>query len=112
MPAKLLSCILLAASISSCSIAAVNSRTAYWRAETDTHLPIGATKRQAEEFFAARGVELKCCVTAPPGPTFHFTIERNVGRNFLMEYDVVVLVKISATERVESISVQRWGVGL
>ncbi len=98
--------------LAACSTTAVDARMTYWRTETAARLPLGATKAQAEEFFTARGAELKCCVTAPPGPKFHFINERRVGSGFLMEYDVVVLVEISASDKVTSVSVQRWGIGM
>jgi hypothetical protein len=98
--------------LAACSTAAVDARMTYWRTETAARLPLGATKAQAEEFFKARGAELKCCVTAPPGAKFHFINERKVGSGFMMEYDVVVLVEISGTDNVTSVSVQRWGVGM
>jgi hypothetical protein len=98
--------------LTACSTTAVDARMTYWRAETAAQLPLGATKAQAEEFFTARGAELKCCVAAPPGPKFHFINERKVGHGFMMEYDVVVLVQISDADRVESVLVQRWGIGL
>jgi hypothetical protein len=98
--------------LAGCSTTAVDARMTYWRTETAARLPLGATKAQAEEFFTARGAELKCCVTAPPGPKFHFINERKVGHGFMMEYDVVVLVQISDADRVESVLVQRWGIGL
>jgi len=98
--------------LSGCSTTAVDTRIHYWEKETSANLPIGSTKLQAQEFFRARGAELNCCVSAPPGPSYHLMIERKVGHHFLMEYDVVVLVEISSAEKVASISVQRWGVGL
>lgn len=98
--------------LTGCSSTAVDARLKYWRTETAAQLPVGVSKRQAEEFFTARGVELKCCVTAPPGPKLHFVNERKVGNGFMIEYDVVVLVEISAADKVESVSVQRWGIGL
>ena len=98
--------------LTGCSTAAVDARLNFWKTETAKQLPIGSTKAQAEAFFALRGVELKCCVKAPPGPTFHYINERKVGHGFMIEYDVVVLVEMSSTDTVASVSVQRWGIGM
>ena len=100
-------CLLLAA----CSTSRVDERMSYWRAEVAGHLPVGTAKPQAEAFFAARGAKLECCVRSS-GPWLHFARERNVGRLLWTEYDVVVEVEFSADEKVASVSVRRWGVGL
>ncbi|MFZ6820097.1 hypothetical protein [Undibacterium sp. Ji22W] len=97
--------------LTACSTTAVNTRMQYWRDEIKMQLPIGTNKRQAEEFFAARGAELKCCVSMSRDKKFHYISERKVGYSLLMEYDVVVLVEISSAENVTSVSVQSWGMG-
>jgi hypothetical protein len=108
----LAACYLLITLLSGCATTAVDTRIHYWEKETSANLPIGSSKLQAQEFFKARSAELKCCVSAPPGPTFHLVHERKVGHGFLMEYDVVVLVEISNTDQVAAVKVQRWGLGL
>ena len=103
---------LVASLLGACTTSRVDERIAYWRAETAAHLPAGATRQQAEAFFAARGTTLKCCTSQPPGPQMHFASERNVGRLLWAEYDVAVLVAFSPEQTVTSVKVERWGVGL
>lgn len=94
-----------------CSTSRVDERIAYWKTETTVHLPIGATKQQAEEFFSGRGASLKCCVRQPPGPDYHYVLERNLGRTLWTRYDVVVLVQFSAENKVADVKFNRWGIG-
>ena len=95
-----------------CSTSRVDERIAYWKTQTTAHLPIGASKQQAEEFFLGRGASLKCCTRQPPGPEYHYVNERNVGRVLWTEYDVAVLVQFSAESKVVDVRFERWGVGL
>ena len=86
---------------------------AYWDAEMRQHLPPGTAFSEAQQFFAARGLTLTCCVSGPPGAAkYYFAKERKVGRVFFTEYDVAVLVGLSASQQVETVRVERWGVGL
>jgi hypothetical protein len=39
-------------------------------------------------------------------------MERNVGRYFIVEYSVAVVVEVSPDDRVMRVDVERWGVGL
>jgi hypothetical protein len=85
----------------------------YWDAETHAHLPAGTSLADAEQFFATRGLTLACCVSGPPGASkYYAATERKVGRFLFTEYDVAILVALSGTQRVESVRVERWGVGL
>lgn len=101
----------LALTSAGCTTYKVDQRIAYWQAEVAQGLPMGALKADAEAFFAARGTPLICCVRSE-GPWYHMATERNVGRAIIMEYDVAVLVEIGDDQRVRSVRVQRWGVGL
>jgi hypothetical protein len=47
----------------------------------------------------------------PPNPEQHYVLERKVGRNFWIEYDVAVLVEFSSSGEVLAVRVERWGVG-
>jgi hypothetical protein len=105
--------LLLTSAISGCSLGRVNQRMLYCEAEIRDHLPIGTPVGEAERFFDARGLKLTCCVSGPRGaPKFYFAKERQVGRFFFTEYDVVILVALSSSQRVESMRVERWGIGL
>jgi hypothetical protein len=76
-------------------------------------LPPGSTLQQANEFFSSRGSSLRCCVRSPPQiPQAYYVLEHNVGFFLLTTYDVAVLVTLSDTDKVQSVKVQRWGVGL
>lgn len=98
--------------LTACSTAAVNTRMDYWREAVNQQLPIGASKAQAEAFFAERGAALKCCVSMSREKNFHYISERKVGYSLFMDYDVVVLVEFSSEEKVTSVKVQSWGIGL
>ncbi|MBC3874838.1 hypothetical protein [Undibacterium flavidum] len=104
--------VLFLLALTACSTAAVNTRMQYWRDEVKLQLPIGTSKRHAEEFFATRGVKLICCVSMSHDKKFHYINERKVASSLLMDYDVVVLLEISPEETVTSVSVQSWGIGL
>jgi hypothetical protein len=96
-----------------CSLDRVNERVSYWDAETRAHLPVGTSLADAEQFFATRGLTLTCCVSGPPGaPKYYSATERKVGRLLFTEYDVAILVALGDSQRVESVRVERWGVGL
>jgi len=77
-----------------------------------THLPAGTSLTDAEQFFASRGLSLKCCVQAPPGPQYHFALERKVGYFVFTQYDVAILVAVDGTQHIKDAHVERWGVGL
>ena len=99
--------------LAGCSTALVDERLAYWRSSTKESLPPGTPLQEAKAFFASKGIELRCCVSSPPQlMNAYFTLERNVGRSFFMEYDVVVLVILTPDQRIEEVKVQTWGVGL
>lgn len=104
--------ILVAVLLAGCSTARVDERMSYWRTQTAAQLPAGTPKAQASAFFESRGVPLKCCVSERRNQWLHFAAERGVGRSLWTTYDVVVLVELSADDRVTDIRVQRWGVGL
>jgi hypothetical protein len=108
-----LSLLVLVALLDGCSLGRVNERMAYWDAKTRQHLPPGTAFSEAQQFFATRGLTLACCVSGPPGAgKYYFAKERKVGRFFFTEYDVAVLVALSASQKVETVRVERWGVGL
>jgi hypothetical protein len=97
----------------SCTTGRVATRLSYWTSETRDHLPIGTKLPDAERFFEARGLQLRCCVSAEPDlPKSYFAVEHDVGRLLWMQYNVAVLVRISDAGQVESVRVQRWGLGL
>jgi hypothetical protein len=102
----------LIAFLAACSTVAVNQRVAYWQGETERYLSSSSTLAQAEEFFVARGLKLVCCVSQPPGPAHHYALERSVGQLLWTEYHVAVLVELTDTQRVRSVRVERWGIGL
>ena len=105
--------IVIALSIAGCSTHRVKERISYWESETGRYLPQGSTLQQAEEFFSSRGSKLMCCMRSPPQiPEAHYVLERKIGYALWMEYDVAVLVIVSDDQRVQSVKVQRWGVGL
>jgi hypothetical protein len=102
----------LLALLEGCTLGRVNDRVAYWDAETRQHLPSGTALSEAQQFFAARGLTLACCVSGPPGAAeYYFAKEGKVGRFFFTEYDVAVLVALSPSQQVETVRVERWGVG-
>ena len=106
-------CILSLLCLSGCTTGRVAARMSYWTSETQAHLPVGTELADAERFFEARGLQLRCCVDAEPDvPKSYIASERNVGRLLWMEYSVAVFVRISATGRVEDVRVVRLGVGL
>lgn len=104
--------IVLLISAAGCTTARVDDRMAYWRAETERFLPVGATMQQANEFFHSHGLELTCCVSGPQLDHAHMALERKAGRLLWTEYDVAILVDFSASQKVENVRIQRWGVGL
>ena len=97
--------------VTGCATARVDERIAYWNTEVAANLPIGASRQQAEGFFASRGTALKCCVTPPNGKNYSLAFEHKVGRMLWMEYDVAVLVLFAPDDKVAEVSVERWGVG-
>jgi hypothetical protein len=105
--------LLLAAVLASgCSLGRVNERMAYWDTETRTHLPAGTALADARQFFAARGLALRCCVSGSPGAgKYYVAREPKVGRFLFTEYDIAVLVALTASQQVASVRVERWGVG-
>ena len=103
--------LLVSALVSACSTSRTDQRIAYWKVETAAHLPMGSPKRQAEDFFSSRGASLTCCMRQPPGPDYHFAVERHVGSMLWMEYDVAVLVRFSAEGQVNEVKVERWSPG-
>ena len=108
-----LSLLVLLALLDGCSLGRVNERMTYWDTETRQHLPRGTAFSEAQQFFAARGLTLACCVSGPPGAAkYYFAKERKVGRFLFTEYDVAVLVALGASQQVETVRVERWGVGL
>ena len=108
-----LSLVVLLALVEGCTLGRVRDRMAYWDAETRQHLPPGTTLSEAQQFFATRGLALACCVSGPPGAAkYHFAKERKVGRFLFTEYDVAVLVALSPSQQVETVRVERWGMGL
>ena len=111
-PRRALAALALALPLVACTSYRVDQRLAYWRAETAAHLPVGTNKSEAEAFFAARGVTLRCCVSERPDQPLHFIREADVGSALWMRYDVVVLVDFAGGPTVARVSVQRWGVGL
>jgi hypothetical protein len=99
--------------VAGCSMDRVNERVAYWDTETHAHLPTGTTLADAKQFFASRGLALTCCVSGPPGaPKYYSAMDRKVGRSLFTEYDVAILVAMNDAQRVETVRVERWGVGL
>ncbi len=108
-----LSLVAVSTVLAACSLGRVNTRVTYWATETRAHLPVGASLDDVRRFFAARGLRMNCCVSAPPGGSrYYFALERKVGRFVFTEYDVAVLIAFTSDERVESVRVERWGVGL
>jgi hypothetical protein len=103
----------VAIALGGCTIGRVNERVAYWSRTTAEKLPPGSTLQDAKDLFAAAGLEFVCCVSAEPQlkPSW-YAMERNVGRYFIVEYSVAVLVEVSPDDRVVRVDVERWGVGL
>ncbi len=66
----------------------------------------------ASAVFKAQGVDLRCCTSGPDFRDAYVAIERKVGRSFLIEYDVAVIVEVAPGEKIQRVRVQRWGVGL
>jgi hypothetical protein len=95
-----------------CSMGRVDARMDYWNSETKANLPRGISFEEAESFFRQRGVPLTCCVSGPVGaPQYYLATERKVGRFLFTEYNVVVLVALTPGRTVQSVRVERWGVG-
>ena len=96
-----------------CTTYLLEEHISYWKTETEKYLPVGSTLQEAQDFFAGRGIELRCCVSAPPEITnAYFALERKVGRVLWTQYDVAILVDVSETQKVERTRVQAWGMGL
>jgi hypothetical protein len=113
-PALALLMIAVLATVSGgCTIGRVNERVAYWSKTTAQKLPPGSTLQDAKDLFAAAGLTFVCCVSAEPDlkPSW-YAMERNVGRYFIVEYSVAVLVEVSPDDRILRVGVERWGVGL
>ncbi len=109
----ILSLVAVATFLSACTLGRVNTRVTYWTTETHAHLPVGTSLDDAQRFFATRGLSMRCCVSGPPGASrYYFATDRRVGRFIFTEYDVAVLISFTSDERVESVRVERWGVGL
>jgi hypothetical protein len=96
--------------LSSCTMGRVHDRMSYWTKQTHDNLPSGTSLADAEKFFTAHGLKLACCVLNPDKQ--YFALERKVGRFFITEYDVAILVTLSDTQQVAAVEVERWGVGL
>ena len=76
-----LSLLVVSALLSGCALGRVNERVAYWETETHAHLPAGTPLSEAQQFFAARGLDLTCCVSGPTGASKYYSaMERKVGR--------------------------------
>jgi hypothetical protein len=95
-----------------CSTGRVNERVAYWSKITADEVHAGSTLEHAQTVLASHGLPLRCCVSGPDNKQSYFALENNVGRFFLTEYSVVVIVNASKDGRMEDARVERWGVGL
>ena len=95
-----------------CSTGRANSRVEYWVEQTRDHLPVGTRLVDAERFFAARGLKLKCCMSGPDIDNAYSAMERNAGRFVFTEYSVLIVVDVSPDGLVNRVRVQRIGVGL
>ena len=112
MTRRLLAALATATLLASCTIGRVDTRMKYWQEQTDKNLPVGTPLADAQAFFTARGLNLRCCVDAEPTILKSwFASEPYVGRLLWMEYSVTVLVKMSPDDRVENVRVERWGAG-
>ena len=107
---KIAAVVALCLLLGGCSMSRVMEREAYWQTETDAHLPVGTTKADAEAFFAARGLKLRCCIQSE-WPWMHMASEHAVGGTLLVTYDVVVFVEFSADQKVSAVRVHRLGLG-
>jgi hypothetical protein len=103
---------LLACATAGCSLGRADSRIAYWQAETRAHVPVGSRIEDAQAFFAARGLELRCCMSGPDIEHAYSATERNIGRFGWTEYSALIVVDVSPDQRVSQVRVLRTGVGL
>jgi hypothetical protein len=99
-------------SLAACSVGHADRRVAYWQSLTAQQLPPGSTLDEATQLFSSHGLDLHCCVSGPDIDKAYYAMEKNVGRLLWMQYDVMVVVDISAERRVEGVKVVRLGVGL
>jgi hypothetical protein len=68
-----------------CSTGRANSRVEYWVEQARDYLPVGTRLVDAERFFAARGLKLRCCTSGPDIDNAYFAMERNAGRKGIPE---------------------------
>jgi len=104
--------IILLLFVAGCSMSRVTERERYWVETTAARMPMGTPLSEAKAIFASNGLELRCCMSGPEITNAFYAQERKVGRAFIMEYDVVIIVDVSKDDRVERVRVQRLGVGL
>jgi hypothetical protein len=95
-----------------CSMGRVHSRVQYWVGQTREHLPPGTPLKDAESFFAARGVKLRCCMSGPDIDNAYSATERDVGRFVFTEYSVLIVVDVAPDGLLRQVRVLRIGLGL
>ena len=66
----------------------------------------------AEAFFAARGLEIRCCTSGPDFDHAYSATERHIGRFLWTEYSALIVVEVDPDHRVSRVRVVRVGVGL
>jgi hypothetical protein len=71
---------LLSGAMAGCSAWRADSRIEYWQAETRAHVTVASRIEDAQAFFAARGLDLHCCMSGPEIDHAYSATERNIGR--------------------------------
>lgn len=110
---QLLVVLALAISLAACSVGEANSRVAYWKSLAASQLPPGTALEGAKQLFSSHGLDLRCCVNAPPEINHaYYAVEKDAGRLLWMSYSVMVVVDVSTDGRVQKVQVQRISAGL
>jgi hypothetical protein len=104
-------CMLLAITITGCSLGRANKRIAYWTKETTAHIPAGTPINDAKAFLASRGLDLRCCMSNGDVDHAYSATERNIGQFIWMEYDAMIAIEVTPDQRVSRVQVYRIGVG-
>ena len=103
---------LIALAATGCSVDHADARISYWTKEAQINVPVGTPIGTAQAFFASRGLELRCCMSGPDIEHAYSAMERDIGRFIWTEYSALIVVDVSAEQRVNRVRVLRVGVGL
>jgi hypothetical protein len=97
--------------VAGCSVGHADARVAYWTEQARLHVPAGTSVADAVHFFGARGLRLRCCMSGPGIDHAYSATERDIGRFGWIEYSALIVVDVTAEQRVSRVRVLRVGVG-